>query len=431
MIDTLYKAYRESSGVCIDTRSISQNNLFIALKGPSFNANDFVIQALNDGCRYAIADEDRDEFNSRSDVFIVDNALETLQQLANYHRRKLKIPIISLTGSNGKTTTKELMKAALNEQYECYATKGNLNNHIGVPLSLLEINSDHEIAIIEMGANHKREIATLCEIAEPGYGLITNIGLAHLDGFGGEEGVFIGKKELFDYLIENDGTLFVNKDDEKTVRASSGNESTTYGSSTDADFSGTPELRNGMLAVTWSRSDINEKQTIQTRLSGIYNFSNVMAAVTVARYFGVPLEKIKKGIESYIPSNQRSQLLDTKNENTVIVDCYNANPSSMDAALRNLAEMKSKPSLAILGDMKELGDQGHESHLKIVNQLSELNIADSILIGEEFSNLNISNHTFRSTESAKDFLIKNPIHGRNILLKGSRSMKLEQLLELL
>lgn len=431
MIETLYRAYKESSGICTDTRSVEQNNLFVALKGPNFNANDFAIEALKEGCRYAIVDEPRDEFKSRSDVFVVTDSLQTLQDLARHHRRKLKIPIIALTGSNGKTTSKELIRAALNEQYECYATRGNLNNHIGVPLSLLEINDNHEVAIIEMGANHQGEIAALCRIAEPGYGLITNIGLAHLEGFGGEEGIYRGKKELFDYLIETDGTLFVNKDDEKTVRASSGNESTTYGSSTDADFSGTPELRNGMLSVTWSRSDINEKQTIQTKLSGIYNFSNVMTAVTVARYFGVPLDKIKKGIESYIPTNQRSQLLDTKNENTLIVDCYNANPSSMEAALRNLAEMNSKPTLAILGDMKELGDQGQASHRKIVNQISELNIEDCILIGEEFSNLQSPNNTFLNTQLAKDFLTKNPIQGRNILIKGSRSMKLEQLIELL
>lgn len=431
MIDTIYEAFRESSGICTDTRAIKENNLFVALKGSSFNANDFVIQSLESGCSYAIVDEKREEFKGKHNIFIVPDALNTLQQLASHHRHKLKIPIIALTGSNGKTTTKELMKAALSVHYRCYATRGNLNNHIGVPLSLLEITNKHEIAIIEMGANHRGEISALCEIAEPKYGLITNIGLAHLEGFGGEEGVYLGKKELFDYVRAVRGTLFVNVDDEKVVRAAEGSPATTYGHSPEADFSGTAEVVNGLLHVLWSRSDMSEKLLAKTNLSGIYNFSNVMAATTVARYFGVPFEKINAGIEGYIPENQRSQLVETMRSNTVVVDCYNANPSSMEAALRNLADLGTKPTMAILGDMKELGSHSSESHRAIVQLADSLNIKNRVLIGEAFSNVARGANTFQSTAEAAAFLRENPPTGKNILLKGSRSMKLEQLLELL
>lgn len=432
-IISIYSYYLDSSGVCTDTRKISEGCFFIALKGESFNGNDFVIKALNDGASWAIADEQRDDFKNNPRIIIVKDCLETLQDLAKHHRSKFKIPVIGLTGSNGKTTSKELLHAALSESYVTYATKGNLNNHIGVPLSILEVSTNHEIAIIEMGANHQKEIEFLCSIAAPEYGYITNIGLAHLEGFGGEEGVFIGKKELFDYLGLNNGKVFVNVDDPKVVRASRGLHSVTYGTSTSAIFQGEFSLVNGLLNVNWWRDIDLMKRTIRTKLSGAYNFSNVMSTVAVARYFGVPDRKIQRGIEKYTPENNRSQIEHTTRNNTLVVDCYNANPSSMIAAINNISDASFKNPFVILGDMLELGASSAAKHKEILELLADQRI-HGYFVGPEFMKIKdefTSEIFFERTADLAQYLRKKELHDRSILLKGSRKMKLEQLLELL
>jgi len=432
MIQSIYAAFRKSSGICTDTRKLKQNGLFIALKGPNFNANDYVVSALQEGCGFAIVDEGRTEFKGDQRIFLVKDALLCLQELAAHHRARLKIPIIGLTGSNGKTTTKELLLAALSQQYSCYATKGNLNNHIGVPLSLLEIDSKHEIAIIEMGANHQKEIKFLAEIAKPTYGLITNIGKAHLEGFGGEMGVFKGKKELFDFIRETKGSIFINQDDEKVVQAASGLVGTTYGADSSSDYTGIAHSKNGFLMVEWVKKNQKENILIDTQLTGTYNFSNVMAAITVSSYFGVSAAKIKTGISTYSPANQRSQVIYSQKGNTLIVDCYNANPSSMEAAIVNVSKNPTKPVLAILGIMKELGDSSEVEHTKVLELLKEQSIEQAYLIGQDFqainSEFNPSFKFFKTTEEALAFLESNPINNQKILLKGSRAVQLERLI---
>ncbi|MEX2595317.1 MAG: UDP-N-acetylmuramoyl-tripeptide--D-alanyl-D-alanine ligase [Salibacteraceae bacterium] len=432
-ISDLYAAYLGSSGIATDTRQIKANQLFLALKGPSFNANDFILEALASGASYAVADEPRPEFQNNDRIFIFDDALVAMQDLARLHRSKLKIPVIGLTGSNGKTTSKELLHAALSEQYKTYSTSGNLNNHIGVPLSILAIQKDHEIAIIEMGANHRSEIAFLCSISKPDYGFITNIGLAHLEGFGGEEGVYLGKKELFDYIRNTDGKIFINLDDEKVVRASEGHKGITYGKGKGAHFQGRAEVHSDCLSVYWWRDNDLEGRKIDTRLTGLYNFSNVMAAVTIARFFGVSDSKINHGISSYKPNNNRSQIKKTEKNNTVIVDCYNANPSSMSAALENLNEHSGDKKWVILGDMLEIGDLARVKHQEVVDQLTGFQF-NALLVGPLFKNTKHPTDNvqyFKSTQEVASFLKLNPLTESTILLKGSRKIKLEQLLEFL
>lgn len=437
MIESIYKAYKLSSGISTDTRKLKANSIFFALNGENYNANEFVLQALAQGCLAAVADQKKPEFAGNPNIYIVDDTLKTLQNLANYHRQNLKIPIIALTGSNGKTTTKELLKAVLSEQYECYATIGNLNNHIGVPLSLLEINEDHEIAVIEMGANHQGEIAELCKIAEPDFGLITNIGLAHLEGFGGPEGVYIGKKELFDYLKSSKNLLFVNTDDEKIERAAADSNAVRYGKSSNASVQGVEFVNDGKLAFTWwTLAEPGIKITVNTMLSGSYNFSNALAAVAVAQYFGVSSLKIKRGLEGYVPDNKRSQIEISGQGNTIIIDCYNANPSSMAAAINSLDGYQNQSKICILGDMMELGESASIEHEKIISILENNKIQRKILIGEHFANLpehllNTTYSRFRTTIEAFAFLKESGINNSTILLKGSRKMKLETLLELL
>lgn len=436
MIETLYSHFLNSTGVCTDTRSLVEGNLFIALKGPSFNANDFVLKAIQNGAEACIADEHRPEFEGVERIYIVEDGLEALQDLATYHRKKLKIPIVALTGSNGKTTTKELIHAALSKQYRVYATRGNFNNHIGVPLSILEIDrSKHEIAIIEMGANHQKEIAALSEIARPDFGAITNIGLAHLEGFGGEEGVYKGKKELFDYISENGGKVFVNADDHKVVKAATGIESFFFGSDQSNHISGDITSTSGFLELEWIKSTEEVKQSIRTNLTGEYNFSNVLMAICVATYFGVSPDDIKGGIEDYHPDNNRSQIESTNKKNDVILDCYNANPSSMSAAIINLDHYpSSKIKIAILGDMLELGDRSSQEHQQVVDQLRTLNIEKTYLVGPEFGKSqwsNIGAMHFETTEDLGKHLKDESVEESVILLKASRKMKLEQLFELL
>lgn len=428
---TLYRLFSETRKICTDSRKVEEGCLFIALKGPSFNGNDFVLSSLQEGASCALADEPRPEFKDEPRVIQVENGLVALQSIAQEHRHKLRIPIIGLTGSNGKTTSKELLNSALSRTYSTYATKGNLNNHIGVPLSILEIGTDHEIAIIEMGANHQKEIQFLCTIAHPDAGFITNIGLAHLEGFGGEEGVYIGKKELFDHLISQDGKLFVNADDTKVANAAQDAVSVTYGKSDACHFQGEFEIQDNRLIVHWWRDIDPYKRTIKTQLTGSYNFSNVMAAVAVARYYGVPDVDIRRGIEAYRPDNNRSQIEHTNRGNTLIVDCYNANPSSMQAAIENLSLESSERKVALVGDMLELGAVGPQKHQETVDQLRTKGI-EAYLVGELFGQADTTGFEhFRTTEELGAYIKVNPIEGACILLKGSRRMKLEQLLELL
>lgn len=434
MIHDIYKAYKSSTGMSTDSRKIATGNIFFALKGPSFNGNDFIPEVLKSGAAFAVADEVREGYEEDDRIFIADDALDMLQDLARHHRHKLKIPVIGLTGSNGKTTSKELLFSVLSQHYRTYATHGNLNNHIGVPLSVLEIKDEHEIAIIEMGANHQKEIKFLCTISRPEYGYITNIGLAHLEGFGGEEGVYIGKKELYDHLRNTNGKLFINADDPKVVRATAGASGITYGADPEAQFQGEGRIENDRLSVRWWRKhDASSAFEVHTQLSGSYNFSNVMSAVAVGSYFGVPDHKINAGLEAYTPTNNRSQVEQTERGNTVIVDCYNANPSSMLAAIENLDRHEQQLKLAIVGDMYELGDQSKVKHTETIDRLIELGIP-TLAVGKFFGAVEVEHELLTylpSTDAAKDHLSANPPQGTLILLKGSRTMKLEQLLELL
>jgi UDP-N-acetylmuramoyl-tripeptide--D-alanyl-D-alanine ligase len=432
-LEVLYSAFLESTGINTDTRTLKSGQMFIALKGDRFNGNDYAKLALDSGCAFVIVDEDRKELDSYSNILLVEDSLIALQEMARHHRRSLKIPLIGLTGSNGKTTSKELLKAALSRHYNCYATKGNLNNHIGVPLSILEISHKHEIAVIEMGANHQKEIEFLCSISMPDAGFITNIGLAHLEGFGGEEGVLTGKKEIFDFLHENKRTIFENTDDKKVVQAGTDMKTITYGKSVESVYQGDLNLKAQGLEVRWWRNNaIDLKHSIQTQLTGSYNFSNVLAAVALARYYGVSPEKIKSGIEAYAPSNNRSEVRMTDKGNTIIIDCYNANPSSMEAAIENISLLKHQKKILILGDMLELGSASNEKHSEIRKKALKLPNSSVMLVGYEFGYVKkeVDLH-FNETSALKQYLASNNISDALVLLKGSRKMKLEQLLELL
>jgi UDP-N-acetylmuramoyl-tripeptide--D-alanyl-D-alanine ligase len=423
----LHNTFLASTGVCIDTRSIEAGNLFFALKGDNFNGNLFAEKAIQDGASFAIVDEKKFE---EKNYILVNNVLETLQKLAKYHREQLTIPIIGLTGSNGKTTTKELIYAALSNKYNTLATAGNFNNHIGVPLTLLRIQPQHELAIIEMGANHQKEIEFLCSLSQPDIGYITNFGKAHLEGFGGIEGVIKGKSELYDYLRGANKQVLVNLDDKKQLEKSKGISSIKFG-----EFDKTGDYTFDY--VTHSKSFLSlayQNIEIATHLTGSYNFSNLSAAISLGLHFGVPLMDVKAGIESYSPSNNRSQVSHTEH-NTLVIDAYNANPSSMEAAIINFKEFDKNPKWMILGDMFELGEVEQEEHLKIIQLIEQLNFVDKIfLIGEIFFRCKIENPSFIQIKTTDDLLArleKEKVVGKTILVKGSRGMKLERSIPLL
>lgn len=425
-INQMHELFLKSSGVCTDTRKINQNCIFFALKGDNFNGNNFAIQALEKGAILAIVDEPLQE-NSEHIVH-VNNALKTLQKLANYHRKQLKTPIIALTGSNGKTTTKELINAVLSTQYNTIATIGNLNNHIGVPLTLLRIKSDTEIAIVEMGANHLKEIENLCSIAEPDYGLITNFGKAHLEGFGGVEGVIKGKSEMYAHLKANTKTIFYNNED-AIQRDKIDDYNSTFSFSTKND--GNINLRlvdvNPTLSISYAHDC-----TITTNLIGTYNFNNVAYAILIGSYFNVSSINIKKGIENYIPENNRSQILKTT-RNKVILDAYNANPTSMALAIESFEQLEHPNKIAVLGDMFELGEAAAEEHQSIINLLEKAKINKAILIGKNFYHCKINKGIFLKFENfqeAFNYFEKTPMSDAQILIKASRGMALERLVEL-
>lgn len=424
-IEQLHKMFLSSSGICTDSRKIFKDCLFIALSGDNFNGNTFAKQALEKGAKYTLIDQK--EYKINDQTILVNNSLESLQKLANYHRKYLGLKIISLTGSNGKTTTKELINTVLSKKYKTVATVGNLNNHIGVPLTLLSMKNDTEIGIVEMGANHQKEIQFLCNIAEPDYGYITNFGKAHLEGFGGIEGIIKGKSELYDYLIENDKNIFMNADDKIQQQKLKEYKNTICFSSSKDKCDYQIEFNEVNPFVVFTFDNIR----IESKLIGTYNFTNLCAATTIGKHFNVSTDDIKSAIESYIPSNNRSQIID-KGNNKIIMDAYNANPSSMEVALDNLNKLSDNRKIAILGDMFELGNDAPSEHQKIADLVTNLNLDKIYLIGENFNRVTIKEDKIEKYSSFENFKSNfKKINNSTILIKGSRGMALERVLELL
>tara|TARA_R110001583_G_scaffold311_2_gene2817 strand:- start:176 stop:1435 length:1260 start_codon:yes stop_codon:yes gene_type:complete len=416
-IEKLYKLFKQNNLIDTDTRKIRKGSLFFALKGDNFNGNKFTKDALSKGASFAIIEEE--SYSSEPNTILVENVLTTLQQLANYHRKQLNIPIISLTGSNGKTTTKELINAVLSKKYNTTATVGNLNNDIGVPLTLLSMTSNTEIGIIEMGANHLKEIESLCEIAEPNFGHITNFGKAHLEGFGSVEGVIKAKSELYDYLRNTNGKVFLNTDDEQQVLQSTGLRNIPFNN----------EKIQFIEANPFVKIKFNDK-TITSRLIGKYNFNNIAAAVAIGNYFNVDENEIKTAIENYCPTNNRSQILKI-GTNKIILDAYNANPSSMKAALENFNQLKDKNKVVFLGDMFEIGKESANEHQYIAALATSFNFNETYLIGKAFSTINVKNaFLYDSFEAFKTSIPKINLNNTTILIKGSRGMALERILDL-
>lgn len=428
--EDLYQLYLKHPVICTDTRKISESCLFFALKGENFDANEFASKAIEKGAAYAIVDDERYVLSDK--YLLVDDVFIALQNLSAFHRRNLKIPVIGITGTNGKTTTKELIRSVLSQHCRTFATEGNLNNHIGVPLSLLAINDEYDIAIIEMGANHQKEIAFLCTLAQPGYGLITNVGKAHLEGFGGVEGVKVAKGELYEYLAQNNGTIFLNTDNPTLVDMSRDRgvqHVVSYGKGATNFISGGLKEVSPFLTVEWQlkgREDV--LFTAESNLPGTYNFENILAALCIGNFFKLSPEQVNQGIKAYLPSNNRSQILKTE-KNTIICDYYNANPSSMMVALDNLQEVPAENKVAILGDMFELGLDSPLEHRLIFKKAMETTASRRIFIGEEFYKLkNESAEFYRTTPEAFVALHNTPPANSTILIKGSRGMKLEGLI---
>lgn len=422
-LKTLHNLFLECNTVSTDTRKIEKGDLFFALKGDNFNGNKYAQQAIEKGAKYAVIDDV--EFQSNNTI-LVENVLEVLQNLATYHRNYLKTPIIALTGSNGKTTTKELINAVLSKKYKTAATKGNLNNHIGVPLTLLSITKETEICIVEMGANHQKEIDFLCNIAFPDYGLITNYGKAHLEGFGGIEGVIKGKSEMFTHLIENDKTIFVNTNDPIQVEKTKSANIFTFGNKHNS-----PEVIINFINAEPFVSCSYNNLIIKSKLIGDYNFSNIAVAIAIGNYFKVEDSAIKSAIEGYVPSNNRSQIIEG-NANKIILDAYNANPTSMRAALLNF-EKQEGYKIVILGDMFELGEEAEVEHQNITDLANLLNIDEVFLVGENFNQSKISSEKvsqFKSFEEFKLVVTNKKPKNALILIKGSRGMALERVLDL-
>lgn len=424
-INDLYTLYKQYPTITTDSRKCTPGSIFFALKGENFNGNQFATQALKDGCSYAIVDE-ADYVTDDKRIILVDNCLSTLQALAHYHRKALGLPIIGITGTNGKTTTKELTAACLAQKFNVLATEGNLNNHIGVPLTLLKLTSSHEIAIIEMGASHPGDIKELVEITEPNYGIITNVGKAHLQGFGSFEGVLQTKCEMYDFIRTHKGHIFIQHENLYLQPQSNGIEKTEYGISENLFISGSIIDCSPFLFFEMKHNNISIK--IQTQLIGSYNLTNALAAAAIAVYFGVKPNKIKDAIETYIPQNKRSQLQKTK-YNTLIIDAYNANPTSMGAALDNFVQIKANHKAVILGNMGELGIESENEHRKIIGRLQEANFDKVLLSGNEFCKIDNNFECFSSTNNLIEELKKNPLKGYTILIKGSRSTQLERCIE--
>jgi UDP-N-acetylmuramoyl-tripeptide--D-alanyl-D-alanine ligase len=430
-INELYRLYLERPVISTDTRKISEGCIFFALKGEKFDANTFAAQAIEAGAAYAVIDNA--DYRANDQCILVDDVLITLQDLARYHRQQLDIPVVGLTGTNGKTTTKELINAVLSQHFKTYATQGNLNNHIGVPLSILSIGPEHEMAVIEMGANHQKEIEFLCSISQPTHGLITNVGKAHLEGFGGVEGVKKAKGELYDFLKATNGTTFVNSNSEALMamqQARHLNQVVFYGDDPTALVSGQMLDNSPYLELQWKNNKTLESHKIKTQLTGAYNLDNILAAISIGCWFNLSAKEINQGVEGYQPKNNRSQLVTTAT-NTLICDYYNANPSSMAVAIENLDKLKADKKVIILGDMFEMGDEAEAEHRTILEKSLAADFNQRIFIGEEFYKLQCANATFyRTAEDAISALQGAPITHATVLIKGSRGMALERLVSL-
>lgn len=425
-IAELYKCFMECGKVTTDSRNCPEGSMFIALKGETFNGNAFAAQALKQGCRYAVIDES--EYAGEGTI-LVDNCLQALQQLANYHRRQLKTPVIGITGTNGKTTTKELISTVLSRKFNTLYTEGNFNNHIGVPLTLLRLTKEHEMAVVEMGANHPGEIKTLVHIAEPDYGIITNVGKAHLQGFGSFEGVIRTKGELYDFLRAKGGaTIFIQNENPYLNGIAEGLICVRYGQTAGLYVSGELISCSPFLSFRWTAEGVSHE--VNTHLIGSYNLDNMLAAAAIGRYFGVSDDDISSALVSYLPHNNRSQLKETA-DNKLIVDAYNANPTSMMAALKNFRQVEAPHKMVILGDMKELGEASREEHQKVVDYLKECGFDRVVLVGPEFAAATHSYQTFQHVDEVLADIRMHKPQGYYILIKGSNSMKLSQLPEYL
>ena len=423
-ISKIYALFKKNNSVSIDTRSIKPNDIFFAIKGPNFDGNNFALQAIKTGASYVISDNPT--ISKKSDKIIyVENSIKALQKLANYHRRKLNTKIIAITGSNGKTTSKELILTVLKSKYNTTATIGNLNNHLGVPLSLLQMTEKTEFGIIEMGANHLNEIAQLCKIAEPNFGYITNFGDAHLEGFGSIEGVIKGKSELYNYLINNNNLIFHNSENKKqTFLINNYKNIYSFGINSES---------NCIINKSDSENTLNvnyQNKIIKSTIYGDYNFENICIAIAVGEYFQVDFKYIKKGIENYLAKNNRSQITLKKN-NTIILDAYNANPTSMGLALESFKKTNYKNKMIIVGDMFELGEESNQYHQEITNSLEKINDSIIYIVGEYFCNTKHSDRikSFSSTKELINNLSKTNVSGYSILIKGSRAMQLEKIIE--
>ena len=425
-IKSIHNYFLKCNSVSIDTRKIEPGSMFVAIKGENFDANTFAKEALEKGASFVIIDNPDYFIDERT--IVVNDSLKTLQELAKFHREQLNIPIIALTGSNGKTTTKELIQVVLAQKYNTKATLGNLNNHIGVPLTLLSFNNETEVGIVEMGANHQKEIEFLCEIAKPDYGYITNFGKAHLEGFGGVEGVIKGKSEMYSYLSTHHKTAFVNLNDPIQVNKTLNINSFTFG----LDNQNADVLIDSITANPFVEVVTNNTK-ITSNLIGLYNSNNINAAISIGIKFGVSLEAIKMAIEGFVPQNNRSQML-TINSNEIILDAYNANPSSMSVALENFFQLENDNKIAILGDMFELGDESLLEHKSIVELVTANNSVTTYFIGKDFYANKIENNNcsfFISYEDFSEYFKENKINHTLILIKGSRGMALERTLQLL
>ena len=411
--EQLHQVFLSSSGICTDTRKVEDKNIFFAIKGANFDGNSFAEEALQKGCSFAVIDNFEEKKDDR--YIVVKNVLDTLQELARYHREKLNCPVIGITGTNGKTTTKELILAVLSSQFKTIATKGNLNNHIGVPLTLLSTPLDTELLIVEMGANHQGEISQLCKMASPDYGIITNIGKAHLEGFGGYDGVIKAKSELYQYIEKKEGWVFVNEKDELLLSLSENINRIAYG-------------ENCAISSCNPFVTLEYKQhIISSKMVGKYNYDNIVAACCIGEYFGVTSKNYKKSIESYQPTNNRSQVEKTQRGNTLILDAYNANPSSMLASINAFKELEGTKKTVILGDMLELGDDSIKEHQEIIDHLKQSDIFTIYLVGSEFQKTKHNYLCFNSVKDLGHYLEKNALSENSILLKGSRKLQLEKL----
>ena len=422
-IEKIYQLYSQKYIVTTDSRKVEPGCVFVALKGEHFDGNDFAYQVANDNVAACVI-ADRKDLPHHERLFIVDDSLTALQELAKLHREKCNTPIIGITGTNGKTTTKELIASVLSQKYNIIYTQGNFNNHLGVPLTLLQIRPETEIAVVEMGANHPKEIELLCSLAQPNFGIITNIGKAHIEGFGSFEGVVKTKNELYDYLRNNNGKVFLNNDNQLLKDLAKDLNFVSYGKDNNADYHATIISSNPYLSINWNGKEIN------TRLVGEYNFENVMAAITAGCQFNIEQELIIKALESYSPTNNRSQFIKT-DKNEVVMDAYNANPVSMYNSIKNFRNISDDNHLLILGDMKELGNESLNEHQEILNLIKELEFCNVILVGSEFNKINKEFQSFLNVDELISHINQNEISGKKILVKGSHSIHLEKLINIL